>query len=299
MIFFIFSLILTFLLTLLVSGNNLSAAVGTLIGSRVVGRYAGVLIGAGGFFLGLVIEGRFLHGAAISLIPHSYFYISYAFFISFIVFFFANIARAPLSLTMALAGTALGIDVKIDYPFDSSFVLLMIIFWIVAPVISIIVSYITERSIFHRNFKNVWNVARDLKLLILFSSFLTAFTLGANTLGFIANVEGFKLITILIMTLAIFLGSFFLSSGVIKRVGEEMYSMRYSNALVSLVISSVLVEIATIFAIPLSNTQTLTSSVFGVGISYKYRAIYMKPFFIIILTWIISPGIGFILGYLV
>ncbi len=299
MIFFIFSLILTFLLTLLVSGNNLSAAVGTLIGSRIVERYIGILIGSTGFFMGLIIEGRFLRGASLSLVPHSYMYITYAFLISFLIFLFANIGRAPLSLTMALAGTALGIDIRIGYAIDYKFVMLMIAFWIIAPVISIIVSYVTERGVFHRNFKNVWSVAKWLKLLILVSSFLTAFTLGANTLGFIANVEGFNVTTILIMTFAIFAGSFFLSSGVIKRVGEEMYSMRYSNALVSLVVSSLLVEIATLFAVPLSNTQTLTSSVFGVGISYKYKAIYMRPFLIIILTWVLSPSLGFILGYLV
>ncbi len=299
MILFIFSLVLTFLLTLLVSGNNLSAAVGTLVGSRIVGRYGGVIIGAGGFFLGLVLEGRFLHGAALSLVPHSYFYITYAFLVSFLIFLFANIGRAPLSLTMALAGTALGIDVRIGYLIDYKFVILMVAFWVIAPVISIVVSYFAERGIFRRNFKNVWNVARWLKFLIVVSSFLTAFTLGANTLGFIANVEGFNFLTITVMTVAIFAGAFFLSSGVIKRVGEEMYSMRYSNALVSLVVSSLLVEIATFFAVPLSNTQTLTSSVFGVGISYKYKAIYMRPFLIIILTWILSPSIGFILGYLV
>jgi PiT family inorganic phosphate transporter len=299
LILFIFSLILTFLLTLLVSGNNLSAAVGTLIGSRIVGKYSGMLIGSTGFLLGLLLEGRFLHGAALSLIPHSYFYITYAFFVSFLIFLFANIGRAPLSLTMALAGTALGIDIRIGYAIDYKFVMLMIVFWVIAPVISIIVSYIAERGIFRRNFKNVWNVARLLKFLIIVSSFLAAFTLGANALGFIANVEGFHLVTIVVMAVAIFVGSFFLSSGVIKRVGEEMYSMRYSNALVSLVVSSLLVEIATFFAVPLSSTQTLTSSVFGVGISYKHKAIYMKPFFIIILTWVLSPGIGFILGYLV
>jgi len=299
LILFIFSLVLTFLLTLLVSGNNLSAAVGTLIGSRIVGRYAGVLIGSTGFFLGLILEGQFLHGAALSLVPHSYFYITYAFLISFLIFLFANIGRAPLSLTMALAGTALGIDIRIGYSIDYRFVMLMVAFWVIAPVISVIASYLTEKGLFHRDFKNVWNVARWLKFLIVISSFLTAFTLGANTLGFIANVEGFHLITIIVMTVAIFAGSFFLSSGVIKRVGEEMYSMRYSNALVSLVISSLLVEVATFFAVPLSNTQTLTSSVFGVGISYKYKAIYMRPFLIIILTWVLSPTIGFILGYLV
>ncbi|MEM0132783.1 inorganic phosphate transporter [Acidiplasma sp.] len=299
MIFLIISLILTFLLTLLVSGNNLSAAVGTLIGSRIVSRFYGTLIGSLGFFAGLALEGRFLKGAAISLIPHSYFYISYAFLVSFIIFFLATIGRAPLSLTMALAGTAIGIDLRIDYSVNYNFVMLMIMFWILAPVLSIIVSYITEKSIFDRDYKNVWRVAATLKILIIISSFLTAFTLGANTLGFIANVEGFNLITVIIMAVAIFLGSFFLSRGVIKRVGEEMYLMRYSNALVSLVVSSALVEIATIFSIPLSNTQTLTSSVFGVGISYKFKGIYMKPFFIIIMTWVVSPLLGLLLGYLV
>ncbi len=282
-----------------VSGNNLSAAVGTLVGSRIVSRIAGVFIGSMGFFLGLVIEGRFLKGAAISLVPHTYIYISYAFFIAFMIFVFANKGRAPLSLTMALAGTAIGIDLKIHYPIDYGFVLIMVIFWALAPVISIIFSYITEKAFFHRDYKNVWSVAVYLKILIIVASFLTAFTLGANTLGFIANVEGFNPYTILVMTAGIFIGAFFLSNGVIKRVGEEMYLMRYSNALISLIVSSLIVEVATLFAIPLSNTQTLTSSVFGVGISYKYRGIYMKPFFIIILTWIISPTLGFVLGYMV
>ncbi len=282
-----------------VSGNNLSAAVGTLVGSRIVPRTVGVLIGSTGFFLGLVLEGRFLKGAAISLVPHVYLYISYAFFISFMIFVFANAGRAPLSLTMALAGTAIGIDIKIHYPIDHGFVIIMIIFWAIAPIISIIFSYITKKTLLHKDYKNVWSVAVYLKMLIIAASFLTAFTLGANTLGFIANVEGFNPYTILVMTTGIFIGAFFLSNGVIKRVGEEMYLMRYSNAIISLIVSSLIVEVATLFAIPLSNTQTLTSSVFGVGISYKYKGIYMKPFFIIILTWIISPTLGFVLGYMI
>ena len=51
--------------------------------------------------------------------------------------------------------------------------------------------------------------------------------------------------------------------------------MRYSNALVSLIVSSLLVEIATFFAVPLSSTQTLTSSVFGVGISGRKSGMHM------------------------
>ncbi len=297
MIFLIASLILTFLLTAFVSGNNMSAAVGTLIGSRIIGKNAGLSIGALGFILGLVLEGDLLKNASY-LLPDSYIYITYAFLISFLIFIIAGIIRAPLSLTMALAGTSIGISLRIAYKVDFSLIYKMVIFWIIAPLISIIASYLSEKAFFRNPRREVWRVASLIKLLLIVSSFFTAFTLGSNTLGFIAVIEGFNFKTIIIMVLAIIIGSFFLSSGVIKRVGQEMYLMRYSNALVSLLVSSMLVEAATFFSVPLSNTQTLTSSVFGVGISYKYKAIYLKPFIIIVSTWIIAPLLGLTLGYI-
>ena len=100
------------------------------------------------------------------------------------------------------------------------------------------------------------------------------------------------------MVIGIIFGTMTLGAGVIKRVGEEMYSMRYSNAMISLLVSSAAVEAATFVGVPLSNTQTLTSSVLGTGLSYKYKAIYLKPFLIVVITWILSPIIGFALGYL-
>ena len=89
------------------------------------------------------------------------------------------------------------------------------------------------------------------------------------------------------------------SMGVLKRVGEDMYSMRYFNALTSLAVSSIMVEAATLFSLPLSSTQALTSSVFGAGLSYRYKALFLKPYLIVVLTWVISPVTGLIVGYLI
>jgi PiT family inorganic phosphate transporter len=72
--------------------------------------------------------------------------------------------------------------------------------------------------------------------------------------------------------------------------------MRYPNATATLVVSTVLVEIATILKIPLSNTQALSSAVFGTGISYKSKFVSLKPFLIIALSWVIVPLIGFTTG---
>ena len=60
MIYFITILVLSGLLSGFVSGNNLSAAVGNIIGSRIVSRDMGLIVGILGFSLGLLIEGHLL-----------------------------------------------------------------------------------------------------------------------------------------------------------------------------------------------------------------------------------------------
>jgi PiT family inorganic phosphate transporter len=99
--------------------------------------------------------------------------------------------------------------------------------------------------------------------------------------------------------IAILVGSFFLSSGEVKRVSQELFLMRYPDATVSLTISALLVELATLFSIPLSNTQALSAAVLGTGISYKNRFISLKPFMIIFICWIVVPLTSFGIGLII
>lgn len=136
--------------------------------------------------------------------------------------------------------------------------------WAVAPLVSVAGAVALNRLVSGITYRDEWAAAAVIKTLLIISSFLTAITLGANTLGFIESMAGFSTATTAAMVLSIFTGCFFLSrGGVIKRVGgEEIYRMRYTNAFISLIVSAALVETATLFGIPpLSNTQTLTSSV--------------------------------------
>lgn len=287
------------ILTAFVAGNNLSAAVGTIIGSRITSRAIGIAIGILGFTLGLMLEGSALHTASANLLPHSYTLVSYAFLVSFALFILAYFLRSPLSLTMVLVGVAIGLSIHHGYTVNGNFVILMVITWILAPLGSVLFAFLLNRELQKRQSKNFWSEISYLKVILIAVSFLTAFTLGANTLGLIANMAGFDIWVIASMITGIVTGSLFLSKGIIKRVGEEMYLMRYSNALTSLLVSSVFVEIATLFSIPLSNTQTLTSSVLGTGMSYRTKAIYMRPFMIVLATWIIAPIAGLFLGLVI
>lgn len=299
MLYGILVIVLSVLLTALVAGNNMSAAVGTLIGSRIVSRSNGILIGILGFSAGLLLQGESLHGTANVLVPRSDPLISFALLVALAIFALATYLRVPLSLIMALVGVSIGMSIKLGYSLDVPLVSVIAATWVLAPVVSITVAFLLNRGFIQFKPRNVWRFALGLKISLILVSFLTAFTLGANTLGFIEQVSGLRGFSSLYLIGGIVVGSVFLSRGVIRRVGQEMYLMRYSNAFVSLVVSSVLVEGATLFGIPLSNTQTLTSSVFGTGLSYRNKIIEMKPFLITVATWVISPLLGIGLGFLV
>lgn len=299
MFYSILVVVLSVLLTALVAGNNMSAAVGTLIGSRILSRTGGILIGMIGFSAGLLIQGESLHATAQNLVPRSDALISYALLVALGIFALATYLRVPLSLIMALVGTSIGMSIKLGYSLNSSVVSLIVFTWVLAPLASVSLAFLINRLFIRSQPANVWRFALSVKLALIVVSFLTAFTLGANTLGFIEQVSGLRGIYVIYLIGGIILGSVFLSRGVIKRVGQEMYLMRYTNAFVSLIVSSTLVEAATIFGIPLSNTQTLTSSVFGTGLSYRNKLMEMRPFLLTVATWVVSPVLGLVLGLLV
>ena len=123
--------------------------------------------------------------------------------------------------------------------------------------------------------------------------------LGANTIGLIVATGGFSLATVLTAILAVFIGAFFLSAGEIRRVSQEVFLMRYPNAMATLLTSTVLVEAATVLNIPLSNTQAMSAAVFGAGISYKSKFVSVKPFLLTVIAWVIAPLLSFAIGLVI
>ena len=85
------------------------------------------------------------------------------------------------------------------------------------------------------------------KLLLIVLSFSSAYVLGANTLGLLVATGGFDLPTVGAAVAAVFVGSFYLSGGAIKRVSQEFYLMRYTNSVATLITSTVLVESCYVF----------------------------------------------------
>jgi len=296
----IFILILSFILIALVSGNNLPVCSGSIIGSRIVSRRNGVLIAIIGYILGLVLEGDMLRNGVHAVLPFkSEQSIIIAFTVAIFVFLIAHKMRVPQSLSVNFTSILLGISMAMHLPINWLFLSFIILFWIIAPIISII----AMRPLMHKTYslvkkKKIWPTIKLIRLLLILFSFFAAFTLGANTLGLLYATMPKGLYSLLAALLGIIFGSLLLSGGELRRIGNEIISLRYVNALNSQIISVLLVELAVLLSIPLSNSQTFIASIYGSGLSYKNRILLRSPIKSIAITWIGGALASFALAYL-
>jgi len=296
----IFILILSFILIALVSGNNLPVCSGSIIGSRIVSRRNGVLIAIIGYMLGLVLEGGMLRNGVHAVLPFkSEQSIIIAFTVAIFVFLIAHKMRVPQSLSVNFTSILLGISMAMHLPINWLFLSFIILFWIIAPIISIV----AMRPLMHKTYslvkkKKIWPTINLIRLLLILFSFFAAFTLGANTLGLLYATMPKGLYSLLAALLGIIFGSLLLSGGELRRIGNEIISLRYINALNSQIISVLLVELAVLLSIPLSNSQTFIASIYGSGLSYKNRILLRSPIKSIAITWIGGALASFALAYL-
>lgn len=288
---------LTFLTVMLVSGNNLSACVGPAIGSRILRKNFGILLGAVGFTSGLLIQGTLMTKSVENLFPNITPELQAAsLLVTIIIFIVADVMRVPLSYTMSLAGLLAGLSIARGSLINQGYIFDVVVMWFIAPVVAILFAYFALKLLHLKKSKHIWKRLKIYKIAIIVFSFSSAYVLGANTLGLIVATGNVSLTTIIGAVIAIFIGSFYFSAGEIKRVSQELFLMRYPNTTVTLLASTLMVEIATAFNIPLSNTQTLSAAVFGAGLTYKSRFMSLKPFITIVVGWIVAPLFSFILG---
>ena len=295
----IVSLGLAGLLAMVVAGNNLSACAGPLIGSGMVNRRTGTLIAILGYIIGLAVEGPKLSKVTQVFLPmktpNEVFSIL---LVSFLIFLTGEIFKIPLSLSKALTGAVLGVAVQIGLPISNNFLVVIISFWILAPIAATALGILLVEMDQRISPKNLWRKLTILKTGLLIVSFISAYVLGSNTLGLIAGIPvNFTLYASVIVGVASILGAWFLGKGALHRLAEGFYNLRYPNAFFAQLLGAATVELATQVAVPLSITETVSSSIIGSGLASKMRMMNGRNVFLVISSWIFSPVAGFLLAY--
>ena len=222
-----------------------------------------------------------------------------ALLVAILIFIIADVIRIPMSVSMSLVGLLAGLSIARNASASGAFAVEVATMWFAAPLIAIALAFYLIRTLNRSWPSNFWQRIQAYKVLLIVLSFSSAYVLGANTLGLVVATGGFELATVAAAVVAVFVGAFYLSGGAIRRVSQEFYLMRYTNAAATLITSTVLVEVATFFNIPLSNTQTTASAVFGTGISYRTKFVSLKPFLTIVAGWIVAPLLSFAIGILI
>jgi len=257
------------------------------------------VLGAAGIITGLLVQGESMTHAVHAVLPNANELVTAeALFVVVGAFVFAKVLRAPMSLSMSLVALLLGLSISRHLPIDYTYSRIVVAMWVAAPLVALVFGFVFLKTINKVRVEDVWRRIRLYKTLLIACSFLAAYVLGANTVGLIVAMGGFDPLTVFTAVPAILLGCVLLSGGEIRRVGQDLFSMRYANALASLLVSTVLVEVATLFAIPLSSTQALSAGVLGAGCSYKNKLISLRPFMVIVVVWIIVPIISFLIGFI-
>ncbi|HZY46279.1 MAG TPA: anion permease, partial [Candidatus Bathyarchaeia archaeon] len=293
------SLVLAGLLGAVVSGNNVSACCGTIIGSGMVNRRSGIVIAVAGYLLGLVIEGPKLFKVRQTFLPietsTEIFSILLA---ALLIFVGGEFTRVPLSLSKALTGTILGVSFATGAAIQMGYLVLILSFWIFAPVVATALGVILVALDDRYSPRNLWLKLTILKVGLVTMAFLSAYVTGSNGLGLIAGVPSNQpLVATFSVGLGSVLGAFVLGRGALRRLTEGIYSLRYPNAFYSLLLGTGTVELANQLGIPLSTTETVSSGIIGSGLASKMRVMNSRNVFLIIASWVISPALGFVLGY--
>jgi inorganic phosphate transporter, PiT family len=293
------SLILAGLLGAVVSGNNISACCGTIIGSRMVNRRSGIMIAVAGYLLGLSIEGPKLFRVRQAFLPNETSTEIFSILLAtLLIFIGGELARVPLSLSKALTGTILGVSFAIGTLQQTNYLILILIFWVSAPIVATALGLFFVRLDDKYSTRNLWMKLSLLKAGLVAMAFLSAYVTGSNALGLIAGVPSNQpLIATIAVGIGSVLGASVLGRGALRRLTEGIYSLRYPNAFYSQLLGAGTVELANQLGVPLSTTETVSSGIIGSGLASKMRVMNSRNVFLIIASWVVSPALGFLLGY--
>lgn len=293
------SLVLAGLLGAVVSGNNISACCGTIIGSRMVSRRSGILIAVTGYLLGLSIEGPKLFRVRQAFLPNETSTEIFSILLAtLLIFIGGEFTKIPLSLSKALTGTILGVSFAIGTLQQTNYLILILLFWVSAPIVATALGLFFVRLDDKYSTRNLWVKLSLLKAGLVAMAFLSAYVTGSNALGLIAGVPSNQpLIATFAVGLGSVLGASFLGRGALRRLTEGIYSLRYPNAFYSQLLGVGTVELANQLGVPLSTTETVSSGIIGSGLASKMRVMNSRNVFLIIASWVISPALGFLLGY--
>lgn len=294
-----------------IGASGAAASMGIAYGSGAVKhRRLALLICAVGVFLGAAFGGgEVVKTLGSGIIPKDIINVNIALIIlgaASVSLFIANLLGIPLSTSEVTVGSIVGVGVAYKTVFIAS-LFKIVMYWIFVPIVAFLLSFLAAKFItaLEKRFPslkgNKWT--KILTILLVATGFLEAVSAGMNN---VANSVGPIVAAGLISTsngilfggLFVALGALLLGGRVIETNGKKITELSLLQGSAVSGLGATLVIIASLFGIPVPQTQITTCSILGIGLSNKGMGIFKKEVISRLLkVWLYSPIFSLVISY--
>lgn len=281
---------LAFLLSFLVSGNNLSANAGAAVGSRSIGYKYALVIALLGYVLGLWLQGIYMRANVVS---GNVAMVAMA--VAIIIFIIGEGMKVPMSLTGSLYASLVGASFALGRIMSNAVFVLS--YWLSLPIIVMFLSYILYKflSTFSRiSFRHIG----IYRVLSVFTIFLLSFSFGANNLGLLWALLGFSYRGLLLIIISSIMGVLLIGWRTLYRLSTGLFTIGPLTSFTVQLFSFIAMEIGTLYSVPMPVTVTTSFGLVGVGAAHRFRIINLRYFNELILSFIASIIVGLIFSYM-
>ncbi|GIU71214.1 MAG: hypothetical protein KatS3mg003_1274 [Candidatus Nitrosocaldaceae archaeon] len=270
--------------------NNSGIVTGSITSTGFIYKKA-IIIAILGFLLGFYLEGGKMSSVLLDISNTE---LNIQFIITSIILTIFSLLGLPISMVNILIGSHIGFALGMNTIINTNQLYNIVTSWLITPLLAIFASisfYIILTNILKRF--SLLSVNKFYGISMPLLTFYTSYTLAANNIGLLYTNN----LTFFLLPLASIIGiikgkktALFVSEGVVGHSQATIFS--------SLLASSLLLWIFTQFAIPLSLSQLLLASLFGVNL-YRRPIVYNKTrMFMLIASWIGSTLVSILLAYL-
>ncbi|QDA32494.1 inorganic phosphate transporter [Thermococcus indicus] len=277
-----------------IGANDSAKAVGTAVGSGVIGFKRAVLLIGIFTTLGVFLGGSGVSGTVSGLARGmSAGEVGLVLFSAASAVTIASLWGRPISTTQSIIGGLVGASLALGLPVDWWTVGRIASAWVLSPIVAALFAvaiYRLYKPILKR-IKGLRNLELAQKWLVFTAAAFSAFNLGANELSNVAGLmEGlgvngpFKLLLALTLTL----GALTFSYGVMMTVGRDISPLGPTSAFSSQFGASLAVSSANLIGLPVSSGQAIVGAISGLGL-YKGEHVNLKLLVGIVKGWVIAP----------
>ena len=299
-------LILAAAMALVIGANSSGNCIATAISSKVLPKNKGLTITALFIMLGLYLEGSKLEGAVgggiLTGMTVPEVVIVASLLGALIATVIATFVGMPISTSQCIATSFAFSAFAIGQSLNLAYIELMVASWILTPVMAAVLAIIFYAVYFKlaKKFNNQHLSGTFPIILLTMTSIFAAYTLGANTGGFLVSIAQSSGVlhghVLLASIIPIGFAAYLLSWKVIRTIGVGITELGILTATVSQLAASIVMYIFTQYSIPVSLSMAIVGGVAGIGIGFGPGWKTIKRFAKVASWWIVTPIISAVIS---